>query len=293
MDYSVPQFVPYVLAWFAILGGIWALFDRAETVVRPELRERLSAWLTCKRTVQGKDWPALFAAMFDRVFGEKHLSRRCFRRSAIVSVLSVGIMILVTIAVLGAEDWRAISPFDELILIAIAFIGFAVMLNVFPDYVSLLETRLLIRFMSTVSPFVHPLVLIVDGLFTALLFFAVCWLASGLGYFLHILVPSKTISPPDPQFKAVLSMVINGATFWKGDRGALFGIFFYSTFSTSVWIWLFVASSLVVRLLSTLRLSVRKIGSIFDVENKPLRSIGFVSMVLVTVGFAVLLFVSR
>ena len=88
---------------FATIGGIWALFDRAEKVVHPKIRERLSDWLTSKTPIQIADWPGMFASVFDRVFGEKHLSWKCFRRSAIVSLLSTGIMCLVLFSVLGAE----------------------------------------------------------------------------------------------------------------------------------------------------------------------------------------------
>jgi hypothetical protein len=283
MDYSVPQFLTYVVAWFATIGGIWALFDRAETVVHPKIRGRLSDWLTAKTPIQIEDWPGMFASVFDRVFGKKHISWRCFRRSAIVSVISVGIMSLVVTAVHGAGQgvWDILS--DAPLANAILFAAYVVLLNLLPDYVSLLETRLLIRFMSAARILIHPLFLILDAAFTTLIFGIAVWLTAWM-------LSSLTSGEP-LELSELPSLIAGAATFWNDDAYAVSGIFLYSTFVTSAWIWLFVVSGLVVRSLSAIGLAIRKLGKIFDVEEKPLRSIGFVSMVLVTAAFVLLPFI--
>ena len=40
------------------------------------------------------NWPSMFVALFDRVFTEKHLSWRCFRRSSVASVATVLVIFL-------------------------------------------------------------------------------------------------------------------------------------------------------------------------------------------------------
>lgn len=279
MSLAVPQFVIYLAAWFATIGGIWALFDRAETVAHPKIRERMSDWLTSKTPIQIANWPAMFASVFDRVFGEKHLSWKCFLRSAIVSALSVGIMSIVVTAIIGTSRWKAlISP--NPIGGVICFAGVVLCCNVLPDYVSLLETRLIIRFLSNARVLIHPVFLVVDAAFTAMIF------GISLSLFDYAMKITMGVQQND-----LISMVVGGATFWNDNHFSMLGIFLYSTFATTVWIWLFVVSGLVVRFLSALGLSIRKIGTIFNVKEKPLRSMGFVSMVLVTAGFVVLLLV--
>ena len=62
----------------AFLGMAW----KADDMVSKELREDLILWLLCiepekvEKSIQR--WPTHFAALFDRVFGKKHLSRDCF-----------------------------------------------------------------------------------------------------------------------------------------------------------------------------------------------------------------------
>ena len=52
------------------MGGIWALFDRAETVLKDDLRDRLGKWLTNKSESRIEKWTVLFIEIFDSVFGK-------------------------------------------------------------------------------------------------------------------------------------------------------------------------------------------------------------------------------
>jgi hypothetical protein len=72
------------------------------------------------------------------------------------------------------------------------------------------------------------------------------------------------------------------------DEGQLsWGIFFYSTYFTSVWVWLYVLSGFVVILGRYLGLGFGFLKRIFDIDNKPIRSLGYVSILLVTVVYLV------
>ena len=81
----------YLGTWAAFAGGLWFLFDKTEKAVSPVVRRSASAWLrNIDPAAVAARWPSLFAAAFDKLFGEKHWSWKCFRRSAVASVLSVG-----------------------------------------------------------------------------------------------------------------------------------------------------------------------------------------------------------
>ena len=69
--------------------------------------------------------------------------------------------------------------------------------------------------------------------------------------------------------------------------------FFYSTFVTSVWLWLFVAAGLTLRVLRVAILGLRHVGRILDTDEAPLRALGFVSMILVTVVMLLVSVVGR
>ena len=71
------------------------------------------------------------------------------------------------------------------------------------------------------------------------------------------------------------------------------GIIFYSTFFTSFWIWLYGLSGLAVRFCKPFSRGVRLARRFFDIDDQPLRSLGFVSILLVAVGYVVLAIVVR
>jgi len=135
----------YILAWFGFMGGIWALFDRAETVASTDTKAAVSRWLrNLDPTKAMPNWPTTFVAMFDHVFGERHLSWRCFLRSCIASFISVLIVMLIWMTLRSGFYemlWMAQDEDDWGILIGffVVVVVYAVMLNVIPDYLSLLD----------------------------------------------------------------------------------------------------------------------------------------------------------
>ena len=84
----------YALAWAGIIAGIWLLFEKTEEAVKPEIKVATARWLqNLDPHHVAKGWPEQFAAVFDSVFGERHLSWTCFRRSCLASLSSVLIMV--------------------------------------------------------------------------------------------------------------------------------------------------------------------------------------------------------
>ena len=76
---------------------------------------------------------------------------------------------------------------------------------------------------------------------------------------------------------------------WVGvpaEQRSGLGVFFYSTFFTSVWLWLFALSQLLIRFLSKVE-PLRKFffGYLLPVEERPFRSIGIVAAVIAMVGY--------
>ena len=55
------------------------------------------------------------------------------------------------------------------------------------------------------------------------------------------------------------------------------GILLWSTYFTSVWIWIFALSSFVVRAATALTQGLRVLGDVFDVAEKPLSTMGYVA----------------
>jgi hypothetical protein len=75
----------------------------------------------------------------------------------------------------------------------------------------------------------------------------------------------------------------------RGDGGVFVGwerLYFFTAFFTSVWLWLYAASVLVSRVLLRMNAGVGFLLRVTDVERQPFRSMGFVSVIIVSALFA-------
>ncbi len=99
------QLPPGLLKIIGYLGLLLAtckavdwVFDQ-DDVIKKEKRQRVGIWL---RNITYADkvehWPAGFVALFDRWFGEKHLSPKCLLRSFITSTCLIFVLYTMRIA---------------------------------------------------------------------------------------------------------------------------------------------------------------------------------------------------
>jgi UDP-N-acetylmuramyl pentapeptide phosphotransferase/UDP-N-acetylglucosamine-1-phosphate transferase len=63
------------------------------------------------------------------------------------------------------------------------------------------------------------------------------------------------------------------------------GIWFYAAFFTSVWLWLYVASGAVIRLLYRVEVGIARLRDRLNVDEKPITAIGGVAILLVSVVY--------
>jgi hypothetical protein len=72
----------YLGAWVTTMGIIWVLFDRAEKIASNELKDWIKGWLQKDFRPPGvvSVWPNTFVGVFDLIFGNRHLSWKCFFR---------------------------------------------------------------------------------------------------------------------------------------------------------------------------------------------------------------------
>lgn len=292
------SFLAYAVAWATVTTGAWYLFERAEKTASNEGKAIASRWLknlAPESAVQS--WPATFASTFDRIFGDRHVSWKCFRRSCMASTVAAFIMALVINAVnrnfvkdivkdildeMSKSLLRAVPGVEASIswnlgfvglFVIIAFLLLSVILNWLPDYLSLLESRYVITWMSNADSFVKLAVLLLVDLVATAVIWSVC------------LVPLLLVF--DSPLSVLHDVLRGGVFFWKGEEAVyrVFGIWFYSTFFTSVWVWLYALAGFAVKLGEVLGLWVGRFKRIMDIHEKPFSSMGYAAMVIVTLGF--------
>jgi uncharacterized protein len=269
----------YVAAWLATIGTLWMLFERAGRIASPEAKQSVRRWLRREVTSTGmrESWPRSFAQIFDTVFGVRHISWRCFWRSSIASFTAVIITVLL---------WIALMPDRALFLLTTEvshsetfgrFLGTVLaagIINLIPDYISLLETRLVIRMMEKKASLPWGIGLLVLDIFLTIAIFIgilmVCYLS---------------ITQQVPR------SLPTAATIWTGlkqlaafeeFRGAPPGIMFYSTFFTSVWLWLYAGSGLMARLVESSLRGFVWIRRLLNVDKEPVLAAGTLCIAITT-----------
>ena len=278
----------YLGTWAAFAGGLWFLFDKTEEAVSPVVRRSASAWLrNVDPAAAAARWPSLFAAAFDRVFGEKHWSWRCFRRSAVASVLSVGILFGIYWSIYGnvGESFWGLAddePSPTALMSGLPAILLFAALNVAPDFVSLLQTRWVLRWLQ-----VRPgwALVVLDGVATAVI-------AAGTFLVFHVgLFGSVSHGSFDPAWSDIFAAIpenLYGLISLDPEMsmfGTTLGIFFYSTFLTSIWLWLYLAAGAAVRVAGGFNVGLRWLRGFTDLDQQPFRSLGFAAVLITTLIF--------
>lgn len=132
-------------------------------------------------------------------------------------------------------------------------LGF-LLLNPVADYVSVFETRLILGWMHRQEqPALVAALAVIDLILTTaivVVVYLVLWAALlGIGH------------------ERVLDAILDGALLRGAD--ALLGVYVYTTFVTSIWIWLYVLAEFAFRLFPGFQRT-------FPIQERPFQSVGFV-----------------
>ncbi len=237
---------PYLIWAAAAATSFYGATIWAVSHLHPDKKAHLSLWL---QGDYNSTWTTQFCAMFDQLFGAKHLGWRCFTRSAIASFIAVFALWLLLDQILGLISLRADTGLS---LTQALLLGAAI--NIIPDYISLFETRWLLQQFERVR---HPLgqmvVLLLDAVATGLIIYG--------GITAYLWVTGQTPI-------AFIEMI---ALF------SIYAVFFYSTFLTSFWAWAYCISSWIAWLSGRLR-------GWLDMQDRPGRSLALIGGALVLMG---------
>ena len=274
----------YGAVWLSLVGLVWALFAHVEGLLAPAVREAISRWLrNLKLEGLFTTWPSTFAVLFDRVFGDRHLSWKCFRRSCIASFGSVIFVTLIAWALY--PHWFPPNEFWKPIVRDWWYrLVFLAMLNTIPDYFSLLETRWIIWLISRSGSRGRVVVLLVVDLTLTTAIIA-CYLGFSTAACL-------IFGGPDTGFVTVFEKMwwcdyVPSVLALEGFKtpSSCIGVFFYSTFFTSVWVWGYALSGCAVKLGVYLGAWGGRLKKVLDLEKHPLKSMALVANVLITLAF--------
>ena len=284
MAFTVSPWVAYVVAWAGTVAGVYFLFEKGEDVLTKEAKAEVRNWIRTFYLIRSPtNWSSAFLLMFDGLFGKRMFSIRRIVSSCLASLLYV---LILTILWIGIRPDEALEFFNEDTLSSqLLFIFIMTMiLNLIPDCVSLAETRAVLEFLSKSCNYKYTVVvLIIDIILTTIIFLTGYILLLSYLFVILILGWGTGLSDLlDIQFTDLLYSLRNWISL--SDSPPI-GIFFYSTFFTSIWIYLYILSAFISHLVTKMISKVRLTMGLLDIDDKPIRSLGYVSIVMITFIF--------
>jgi hypothetical protein len=127
-----------------VAGSVLGVFELGEKFASQRVKDALSKWLVTFDVQKAKALPDGTQELFERIFGERHFSLKCFIRSG---AFSPGAITFITILCL------LVSPEDILSLVSDSNLAFAVFTalwltwSIMLDYFNLFKTRVILGLM--------------------------------------------------------------------------------------------------------------------------------------------------
>ena len=186
-----------------------------------------------------------------------------------VVVMTFVWMVLNPISCQQFSLYEGVDAFRRIFMLAFVF-------NLVPDYISLLETRWILRKVAQAGMKELIMLLVLDAILTGVIFF------SGVG----VIILIYCVNTGEGVGVCTLLEFLGIFILFRGSE-LPFGILFYSTYFTSVWLYLFIAASIATKLLYSLGHTGNQVLALLKVEEKPFNSMGLLLIGLLTLAFAI------
>jgi hypothetical protein len=285
-----PGGVPVVVA-----GTVLSVFELGERFASQRAKDALSKWLLSFDVQKAKALPEGTQELFERIFGERHFSLKCFGRSAAFSLGAIAFISIVCLLINPhasevfypvAEDWlRELAPFGYVWI----FVTFMLLWNIVIDYISLFKTRLVLGLLSRIHRrlmIIAIVILAVDFITYKIIFLV----GAALSQMVPVLIWGSLTTEVWGTVKQFLELAI--FEFYSAwPFGASF-VLFWSGFAPSIWMWLYVLALFVTRTLLRSEKLVNWLRWGLDVEKTPFRSIGAVAATLAFIVSVAIILVS-
>jgi hypothetical protein len=283
---------PFLASWIGSLSFVWFLFSKLEDTLSLDTKSKILDSLK-QKSQHENNWPQQFSEIFDSIFGEKHLSWRCFIRSCIASSFFSIIMFFLWLSIHPADVGRHLH--FGIAYSALWAIISLIFLNFVPDYISLLETRFLLKIMTQVKTAkILFLLLIVDLLLTFLIWILGFAIFLKVGQPIHYLISQSSYAHlvewvvfPDLKLLPKLAMdaFLFRETIEESFRISVLSIYLYTTFFTSIWLWLYIFSKYIHKFLFIAKTKTSNLLTHFRIDLYPLKSLGIIAMIPVTIFY--------
>jgi hypothetical protein len=279
-----PGSVPVVVA-----GAVLGVFEFGERYASQRAKDALSKWLRSFDIEQTKALPDGTRELFERIFGERHFSLKCFIRSAVFSLGAIAFIYILVVLIYPKEAFEMTGKFlreGEWVPLAL-WLPWSILV----DYVSLLKTRLILSVLSRLrrQHVIIAIAIIAIDFFVYKLLFA-------LGY---AFVAPLSIDMFDLTWKEWLTfpLYVNPFYYFMAlpfipHDIELLSILFWAGLAPSLWMWLYILALFVTLALLRSQKLLTWLRWGLDVEKTPFRQTGAVAATLAFIVSAAFILVS-
>ena len=279
--------VPVIVA-----GSVLGVFELGERFASQRAKDALSRWLLTFDVRKTGALPDGTQELFERIFGERHFSLKCFVRSAVFSLGAIAFMIVVSLLI--DPDSSRIFPLRYKIWDPWIFIATFLTWNIVIDYISLFKTRIVLWLLSRMhrqTAIAAIAILALDYVAYRIIFTVGNSLAVSVSGFFDSEQPiTRTWKLVKVNVEDITSDFGLLLTYMHPGNWSF--VMFWAGFAPSLWMWLYVAALFVTRGLLRSEKLVSWLRWALDIEKAPFRSIGAVAATLAFIASVAIILVS-
>ncbi len=276
----------YFVAGGILFGIVYKFFERIENVLNEDTKMQIAIWLLDVNVGRkAEQWPRTITKILDRLFGIQYPSWSSFLRSALMTLVCVG--------VLGVVD--AFRRFPQLVLehlvSLLTIIPLAACIygtgSIIPDYMALLLTRMTLKSIS-IRPTHQVRWMIASAILNTVCGYAGMAASLTIEMMYRLQFDFKEHWTLREVLTVVLALNDKLALFLKGGW-----IWFFPGMVYFLIVVLYVASGFVIRAAHRFDIGFQWFNRRFDIEKKPLQSIGLVAGALIACAYWVAMIARR
>jgi hypothetical protein len=289
---DIVQFVGTSSVPVVVAGTVLGVFELGEKLASQRAKDALSKWLLTFDVRKAGALPEGTQELFDRIFGKRHFSLKCFIRSVMFSLGAIALIVILLFLINSKQFFEI----ENDALSTPRFLNFprwlpwsAVWLpwGLLVDYVSLFKTRLILAVLTRMRRqyIILAAAIVLGDYFVYTLIFAI-----GAILMFSVIVPVNPVFQLGWSFYETIKAFMSGL--YVSVSGGVFFIFFWAGLVPSLWMWLYVIALFVTRGLLRSERIVNWLRWFLDVEKNPFRSIGAVAAVLAFIASVAILLIS-
>jgi hypothetical protein len=298
-----------IATYLVLAVTLFGLFAGSARGLDAVTRDRMRRWIFregggADEQTRDREWAESFLHWFDQAFAVRvrrlpllgEVALPSIGRSVLVSFLSLLVLAVVWLSnkqgMGRAMDHGEMTPemWEMVWRLLFAYGGATLITNWIPDYLSLVESRYIIGKMARASSWARRIgYLVLDaGATLAISFFSI---HMGMVLLLPVVSPVMDVevgclTPASYSIDTAVELFVAGLRF-ESPAGTInydaTGIYIYSTFLTSVWVWLYLGGGFVLRAFVALRGAGT--GREDVIGRHPLRAMGLLLLVLFSAVF--------